>query len=377
MTRVLMLLSNGFTHDPRVAAEAASLTRAGFEVTVLGWDRAGDLPPEEVRGGVRIVRVRNDLWMRLLRYDFLRLRPFWRLATRRALALHETTKFDVVHCHDLDTLPVGVHVKARTSSPLVYDAHEFFPFMIGELSRAKPWEGRFAAIERKLVRRVDHLLVTGPPHRDYFLGMTKSPISIVMNSRPLHHAVYASPANARMKVVYFGSLYRGRLLEGLAELAVEDGSIDVDIAGSGSLAPRIRALAGGSSGNLRYLGVLPMSDVIPRTHEADVVYSILDPSLRLFRVALPNKFFEALVAGRPILVTKNTWLGEEVEAADCGVAIEYTKAALRDAIRGLQADPGGRERMGRNALRLAQERYNWANDEASLLAAYAALGFPS
>ena len=76
------------------------------------------------------------------------------------------------------------------------------------------------------------------------------------------------------------------------------------------------------------------------------------------------------MAGRPIVVSKGTWVGDEVEAADCGIAVDFTKLALRDALRTLAADPAARERMGRNALRLAQERYNWSADEAALLDAY-------
>ena len=113
-----------------------------------------------------------------------------------------------------------------------------------------------------------------------------------------------------------------------------------------------------------------MGEVVPRTRAADVVYSLLDPTKRLFRLAAPNKLFEALVAGRPILVTRGTWAADEVVAADCGLEVEYSKDALRAAIRALQADPAARERMGRNALRLAREKYNWSRDEAALLEAY-------
>ena len=125
---------------------------------------------------------------------------------------------------------------------------------------------------------------------------------------------------------------------------------------------------------MRYLGVVPMAEVVPRTRAADVVHGMLDPSMRLFRLAAPNKFYEALVAGRPIVVSKGTWVGDEVEAAGCGVAVDFTKEALRDALRALATDPAARERMGRNALRLAQETYNWTRDEAALLEAYRRLG---
>jgi glycosyltransferase involved in cell wall biosynthesis len=373
MSRVLMVLSNGFVNDPRVNAEARSLVAADHEVTVLCWDRAGTLPPEETRDGVRIVRLRNTPYMRMWSFDLFRLRPFWRLAARRALELHRRSPFDVVHCHDLDTLPAGVALKRTTGLPLVYDAHEFFPYMIGDLSRAKPFEGWFAGLERRLVPKVDLVIVAAPGQRPYFDRMTKAPIQVVMSSRPLAHGAYAPPGNSRMKVLYIGGLQPHRLLPPFAQLAVEDDSFDADIGGFGPLAGEIRALAAKSRGNLRYLGVVPMDEVVPRTRGADVVYSLLDPATRVFPPAAPNKLFEALVAGRPLLVSKGTWVGDEVVAADCGVAIEYSKDALREAIRGLRSDPASRERMGRNAFRLAQERYNWSRDEAALLDVYRGL----
>lgn len=370
MTRVLMVLSNGFTHDPRVANEAASLAQAGYEVTILCWDRSGDLPEEEVRDGVRVVRLRNDPWMRLLPYDLLRLRAFWRLATRRALELHRETPFALVHSHDLDTLPAAVNVKRRTGLPLVYDAHEFFPWMIADLSRAKPMEGWFSRKERRLLREVDLVLTPAPPHGEYFSKITDKPVVVVTNTRRLAYDGYEPPRNERMKVVFIGGLYPGRFLVELAELAVEDPFFDVEIAGPGQFVPAVRAVAERSRGNVRYLGVLPMEEVVPRTRAADVVHGLLDPSMRLFRLAAPNKFFEALVAGRPIVVSKGTWVGHEVEAADCGLAVEFTKPALREALRLLASDSAARERMGRNALRLAKEQYNWARDEQTLLSEY-------
>ena len=374
--RVLMVVSNGFTHDPRVAAEAASLTQAGYEVTVLAWDRDGTLPVEEMRDRVRVVRVRNTLGMRLNPYELFWLRAFWRVATRRALELHREKPFHVVHCHDLDTLPVGVALRRRPGVSLVYDAHEFFPYIVGELSRAKPWEGRFARLERRLAPHAALILVASPPQQEYFAAMTRGPIVTVMNTRALAYRDYEPPRNPRMRVVYIGSLQMDRLLVPFAELAVGDDSFEAEIGGWGPAAAPIRELAAKSRGNLRFLGVVSMEDVVPRTHAADVVYSLLDPSKRLFRLAAPNKFFEALVAGRPVLVTRGTWVGSEVEAAECGLAIEYSKASLRDALRTLQKDASLRERLGRNAFRLAGERYNWAHEERTLLGAYRQLGVP-
>lgn len=373
MSRVLMLVSNAASHDPRVAVEAASLVRAGHEVTVLGWDRGGDEPVEEVREGVRIVRVRNSLGMRLLVYDILRLPSFWRRALRRALQIHAESPVSIVHAHDLDTLPVGVRLKEVTGAKLVYDAHEVFPYMV-EQSRAARFAPRFERMERGLVPKADLVIAAGPGHREYLAPMTASPIAIVTNSKPLPSESYEPPRNPRMTVAYIGGLDPARLLVPLAELAVEDGTFDVVVAGDGPLAAPIEELAARSSGRLRYLGVVPMVQVVPMTKGADVVFAVFDPAKRLNRIGVPNKFFEALAAGRPVLVSEGTWVGAEVEASDCGVAIEYSKEALRAALAALRDDPRRRELMGRNALRLARDRYNWAKDERALLEAYSDLG---
>ncbi len=373
MTRVLMLVSNAVSHDPRVANEAASLVKAGYEVTVLGWDRSGHEPAEQVREGVRIVRVRSTIGMRLMIYDIFRLPSFWRRALRRALQLHAQTPFSVVHAHDLDTLPVGVRFQRETGPKLVYDAHEIFPYMV-EQSRAARFAPRFERMERELVPSADLVIAAGPGHREYLAPMAKAPIVIVTNSKPLAYDSYEPPKNARMTVAYLGGLDPARLLLPLAELAVEDGTFDVIVAGEGPLAAPIEELAERSSGRLRYLGLVPMVQVMPMTRGADLVFSVFDPSKRLNRIGMPNKFFEALAAGRPVLVSKGTWVGGEVETAECGVAIKYTKDALRNALAALREDPAWREALGRNAFRLAQERYNWAKEERTLLQAYRDLG---
>src|SRR3990172_2663888 len=196
MTRVLMLVSNGFTHDPRVSAEATSLTKAGYEVTVIAWDRKRILPRDERRDGVRVVRVRNTLSMRLRGYDLFRLKPFWRLAARCALELHAATPFHAIHCHDLDTLPAGVRFKVRTNVRLIYHAHEVFPSLL-EASRAPRWAPRFEAMERRLMPHADLVIAAGPGHCDYLGSMTNVRIAIVTNSKPLASGGDAPPRAPR------------------------------------------------------------------------------------------------------------------------------------------------------------------------------------
>ncbi len=368
--RVLMVLSNGFTRDPRVANEAESLERAGYDVTVLCWDRSGTLPLEEKRNGVRVVRLRNTPWMRLLPYDLLRLRPFWRLARRRARALHASTPFAVVHCHDLDTLPVGTSLKAQTGLPLIYDAHEIWGYL---MSHELPgdWEDYYLQKERRLLRVVDHVITVNQPLQAYFKGVAQAPVTVVMNAKPVRREAYRPPSNGAFTVIYIGLLHPSRFVEELVEAVRGLVGVQLVVGGVGkpayvaSMVARCRAVP-----NAEFLGEVPIQEVLPLTSKADAVVALYDPRHKLTRIGLPNKVFEAMVCGRPILVSRGTYLAEFVERNDIGLTIDHSLEGIREGLLRLEGDPLLREHLGRRALKRAAEEFNWERQEEVLAGIY-------
>ena len=130
--KALMLVYNPFTHDPRVYNEAKSLVGAGYKVTVIAFDREGQNQPRQSWDGIQIVRLRSPLkgktgagLARWVWSGLVLLLWQWQ-AYRQALKLHRDDAFDVIHCHDFDTLPAGVWLKQRLGLPLIYDAHEIY-----------------------------------------------------------------------------------------------------------------------------------------------------------------------------------------------------------------------------------------------------------
>ncbi|VVB60899.1 Glycosyltransferase Family 4 [uncultured archaeon] len=103
--KILMILSNPFIVDPRVYKEAKSLSDAGHELTVVFWDRHAEYSSDEKIHGVRVIGIRNNGLMKVLPHDLFRNPLWWRKAFKKALKLYKNgCRFDVVHCHDLDTL---------------------------------------------------------------------------------------------------------------------------------------------------------------------------------------------------------------------------------------------------------------------------------
>src|SRR5579885_3128214 len=113
---VLMLLTNAYDPDARVRQEALALLGMGWRVRLLAWDRDLKSAASELMEGVEVERIflrsshgRGNT--QLFFYALLYLKMLWRAWRIR---------FDVVHCHDLDTLPIGFIAAKLKRKPIVY-----------------------------------------------------------------------------------------------------------------------------------------------------------------------------------------------------------------------------------------------------------------
>ncbi len=370
---ILMVVSNPVAFDPRVLIEARSLAKGGHRVTVLGWDREDQLPASERVDGVDVRRLRNTRWMRLLRWDLLRLRPWWRLAYRRARALHEEVPLDAVHCHDLDTLPTGVWLKRRLGLPLVYDAHEIWGYMI---ARDLPSfaVNHFLRKERRLLSNVDALITVNEPLKAYFEKLTRTPVTLVLNAKPLIIPEYVPPNNSAFTLLSIGTLNEARFLRKLVDIVGGLEGTTLVLAGIGKPG-YVRQLEEASAvwPNVTFLGRIPAEEVLPRTLAADAVVCLTDPTDPNNSIATANKLFEAMVTGRPILVSKGTYMEELTQRLGVGLSVEHMREGVRAGIVRLRDHPEEREAMGRKGLAAAQEEYNWAQQERALLSVYEGL----
>ena len=376
--KILMFRSSACTADPRVYNEATSLIKAGHEVTVVAWDRERDNLPQQTLDGIEIIRVRTRI---ALRYGFAswlwnssNVLLYQRQAYRRTLILNKQRRFDVVHCNDLDTLAVGVRLKRKLRLPLIYDAYEIYGYMMagsvpGFVVNMLLW------LERRLIRSVDSIINVCEPQRRYFESITDKPVTIVMNCKPLQGLEYQPPHNDVFTVLYIGGLESRRGVAMLVRAAKDLPGVRCLIGGIGRPAyVQMLAEECAKTSNVSFLGRIPLNEVVPMTMKADVVFCMFDPENLNNRIGMPNKLFEAMICGRPIMCTKGIYSGEVTEQEEVGLAVEYNEQALKEALVRLKDDPALRERLGRNALAAAIREYNWGKQEDKLLELYEGLG---
>jgi glycosyltransferase involved in cell wall biosynthesis len=362
-----MIVSNDVVHDTRVVREARTLRAAGHEVSFLGWDRSGGLPPFEKWDGFPIHRIRTRGSLRLLPNDVVRNPVWWRLATK----VGRSFDFDVIHCHDLDALPIGVRLKVSTGRPLVYDAHEVFGYMIER--DVPPFVVRYAfRMEARLAPEADRVIAVNEKVKEYVDRIAHEPAVIVRNVPETALDTYRPPPAGRFTILYVGTLHRSRFLLPAIDVVASMPDVRLVIGGGKALAGEIAARCARHP-NTRYLGVVPADQVLPMTVEANVVLSMFDPGFRINQIGLPNKIFEAMAAGRPSIVADGMLMADLVRKEECGVVVPYTEKGFREAVGRLRDDPALAERLGRNGLEAAKRAYNWTSESKKLLDLYASL----
>ncbi len=243
---VLMLLTNAYDPDPRVRQEAVGLVRMGCRVRILAWDRDLKSPASEQMEEVEVERMflassHGRGATQIFFYALLFLKMFWR--GMRA-------PFDVIHCHDLDTLPLGFVLGKLKRKPIVYDAHESFPDMLeGNVPRAV--QDALVLLENFLIRRVDLLITVGEKLRRYFDGRGARRSVVVGNWKRLGDFSRTPRENRELRrqlgvpddallVVCITQLLKDRKIEPLLAAVESSPNVYLIIGGKGILEDLVR-----------------------------------------------------------------------------------------------------------------------------------------
>ena len=373
MASTLMLLSNPHRPDPRVLREARALIDAGIGVRLIAWDREGGRPERAVEEGVEVVRLGPRSAYRSFSQVVPGLLGFWFRAARAARRLD----FDAVHCHDFDTLPLGLMVARARGKPLILDAHDIYSLMIvGE----SPLVGRMLwPVERWMASKTDRLITTNETMGQMLSGRGGVSPVVVRNSPDISILSGHSRDDTRKRhgltgfiVSYFGSLEPGRAVEELATAFSPDEGITVAIGGSGTLRPSVERAAWENEA-VRFLGTIETDEVLRITDASDIIPVMYDPSNPKYRICTPIKVLEAMACGRPMITTKGLDISETVESVGCGLVIPYGKKELAKAIRLAARSPEKLTEMGGRGRKYFDRNLGWEASKAALTGAYRAL----
>lgn len=376
---VAMLVRNAYTHDTRVEKEARTLVAAGHRVTILA-DAEPGLPERETRERSDVIRVaRRGPRLPGLRFALHELR-----LARRLGALRPT----VLHAHDSNALvPVAIAAR-RLGVPFVYDAHDLW------LGRPRRERSRiyfalnqlyYGIVERLLVPRAAATITVSPPivdhlRRRYRLGevhlVPNYPEAVAtFQPRELRDLPGGEAIDPdRPVVLYLGGLMAGRGLEELVDAIGLVPSVQLVLLGSGVLEGPLLARAVERGARVHLLAPVAPSEVEAYAASADIGVSPIVGSCLNYRYSLPNKLFQYMAAGLPVVASDFSQVRDIVEGARCGVITDTRRPeAIADAIRGILADPDEAAAMGARGRGAVADRYNWSASASVLRDVYAAM----
>jgi len=335
-------------------------------VTVLAWDRSHS-QGNQVQGAFQVDHIRTARVGGKTMF-FLRLPVFYGRAILRGLR----SQPDVVHAHDLDTLVPGLLISRLRGVPLVYDAHEHYARMVeGDVPK-------FAVValdrlEANLVGNPDLVIAANEMIHDYLGPHIRGRSIVVMNciDLPPRSSIRKNDGGEHLCFFYGGSLEPLRYVLELISAVESDERCILRVAGRGRLEDEVKS-ASQRCDRIVFLGYLGHDQLLNEMLQAHVVPTLFDPSNENNRIGTPNRLFEAMALGIPVLATKGTLSGRMVEDEKCGLAIEWSEPNFQEAVT-LLLNPALRRSMSVNGRNAAESKYNWPIMKDRLLKEYSKL----
>jgi glycosyltransferase involved in cell wall biosynthesis len=295
---------------------------------------------------------------------------------------------DILHAHDSNAL-LPVAVAARSLGvPFVLDAHELW---LGRPPGDRPawyrlaYHAWYTVLEQLLVpRAAAHLTVSAPIARHYERVYRLPTVELVPNypdvgrpivRREIRDLVPELPPAVPI-VLHLGAFMPDRGLEQVVEALRDVPDAHLVILGAGSRGPELARFAArhGVGERVHPLAPVPSDEVIGYAASATIGVAPIVPTTLNNRYSLPNKLFQYMAAGLPVLASALPQMTEIVEGSEAGVTVDTRDVrAIAAALRRLFDDPAGLGRMGASARRAVEDRYNWSTSASTLLSVYARL----
>jgi len=263
--------------------------------------------------------------------------------------------------------------------PFVFEVRDLWPEALVKVGALKNplaiwWLERMA---KKIYAGAKHIVALSPGMKEGIVraGVLAAKVTVIPNASDLDlfgPDIDGSPQRERLGLkerfaaIYFGAMGLANGLEYVIEAAqilAERGNNKIVLVLHGSGGKRAELEKMSSEYELRNV---IFSDPVPDKEQLARIVAGCDVCLTIYRAAKeqtwsPNKMFDALAAGKPVLINVPGWLGETIEKNNCGRCLDANHPQmLADALEELAANPEICRQMGKNARELAEREFDRA-----------------
>ncbi len=345
--------------------EAKSLSNVGYDVSIISQHKG-----RETVDRIKIIPIPKPK------------NRFHRMTVIAFLALYKAMQErpDVYHLHSPEQLPIGIILKFLTNKKVVYDVHEDFPkdFLTKEwipnLFR-KPISIAFKIFQNLISNFLDYIIAATPSISKNFPQSKTT----VVNNYPFMELTNLIKQNYDRKEDKYSLIFAGDLSEerGIYELIQSlefvDQRLNVRLILIGRICnknfeKRIKELK--TFSKVELIPWVPFSKVVEYYEKSDIGVVVYLPRPNHME-AMPNKLFEFMAAGLPVIASNFLLWKKIVEDNQCGITVNPSNP--RDIARGINyllLNPDQKKKMGINGRLAVIEKYNWEKEREKLIRVY-------
>jgi len=368
------IVLNNFKNDSRVLKENISLLRGGYDVQVVALHEEALKEFDSIQNiPVHRIKLKSRYWSK---NKFIQLFKYFEFIYK---VVRGYKKSDILHCNDLNTLPIGVIIKKffNKNVKIVYDAHEY---EINDTPNESKYKIKIKYyLEKFFIKYADKVITVSDSIANEYVklyGIEKP--ALVLNT-PLYQKIEKKNIfretfdidEDKTIFLYQGGLSTGRGIEILLDafkLINDDKSVIVFM-GYGSLESLVKKYAR-EYNNVYFHEAVSPDILLNYTSSADFGISgqVTIENCLSYYYSLPNKIFEYLMAELPIIVSDAYEMKKIVELNEIGiVSKENTPNGIKIAVE--EAMKLDKEKLKTNIQKL-NTIYNWEEQEKVLLKLY-------
>jgi len=361
--KICLSVTNDVVTDQRVYKIAHSLTKFTTDITVIGRKRRKSFPID--KKGIYIKRFLLLFNKGPLFYVEYNIRLFFFLLCNN---------FDILVANDLDTLPANYLAARCKKVKLVYDSHEYFtevPELVQRSFIRKTWE----RIEKWILPNINYSYtvcnsIAGIYNKKYGINMQtirNFPYCFDYSEKDLK----INHSQEKM-ILYQGSVNKGRGLELVIQSIKYIENAKFHIVGDGDIIEQLKQFVTEYKleNKVVFAGRLPINELSEYTKRADLGISLEEKLGLNYYYALPNKLFDYIKAGVPVLVSDFPEMGLLVKKYDIGITTLSTNPKeIAKIIKFMVTDSQSIQKWQKNLQKAASELC-WEKEEIKLLNLY-------
>jgi glycosyltransferase involved in cell wall biosynthesis len=365
--KVFVSVINDLVSDRRVDRVCKTLSDMGFDVTLLGR-RYKDSPSLNSRA-YHMHRMHLVFRKGPLFYAEYNIRLFFFLLFRKASLLVS---------NDLDTLLPNYLIHKLKKLPIVYDTHEYFTG-VPELANRPRVRNFWKSMERHIFPKLKHVITVNESIAALYSKEYGNDIMVVRNipekSKNVAVATKSElgfPADKKIILLQGAGINVDRGAEEAIEAMQYIDDAILVILGDGDVVEELKSRAAkmGLERKVQFIPRQVPEKLCEYTTKADIGITLDKDTNVNYRYSLPNKLFDYIHAGVPVLASPLIEIKKVVEKYNVGCFIEnHEPRHIAEKMKQMLEDQNAREKWKTN-LQYAASELNWENEKKTLIELY-------